>query len=149
MSEIAVGTRRCAPARTTEPMVSRRAVEPTTILVVDDSPIIRLLIADMLLAAGYNVDLAEDGLEALLKIRTRRPDAVLTDLNMPRMDGFSLIEAVRRTPELSDLPILVVTSEESRIKRALGLAAGANGWIVKPFEPAELIEALWGLDALA
>lgn len=138
-----------AAARKPEPVAARRIGEPATILVVDDSPAIRLLMADMLLAAGYRVDLAEDGLEALKRIGQRRPDAVLTDLNMPRLDGFSLIETIRRTPDLSDLPILVVTSEESHAKRARGMAAGADGWIVKPFEPAELVEALWALDALA
>ena len=135
--------------RRPEPMARPRADRTRTILVVDDSPVIRLLLADMLSAAGYAVVLAEDGVEALRRIGEARPDAVLTDLNMPRLDGFSLSEALRREPAFTDLPILVVTSEESPAKRARGLAAGVDGWIVKPFEPAELVEALWALDALA
>lgn len=68
---------------------------------------------------------------------------------MPRLDGFGLIEAVRRDPSLADLPILVVTSEENQAKRARALAAGAGAWIVKPFEPAELVEALWEIETPA
>lgn len=129
-------------------MPCRSAATTPLVLVVDDSPVIRLLIADMLTAAGYAVEVAEDGLDALAKMRRARPDAVLTDLNMPRLDGFGLIEAVRRDPVLADLPILVITSEENPAKRARAMAAGAGSWIIKPFEPAELVEALWELGPL-
>jgi two-component system, chemotaxis family, chemotaxis protein CheY len=71
---------------------------------------------------------------------------VLTDLNMPRMDGFSLVAAIKDDPDLADLPIVVITSEETEAKRARGREQGVDGWIVKPFEPAELLEVLWRLD---
>lgn len=117
-----------------------------TVLVVDDSPVIRLLLGDILSAAGYDVRLAEDGAQALEMMRRRRPDLVLTDLNMPQMDGFSLVAAIKGDPNLSDLPIVVITSEETEAKRARGREQGVDGWIVKPFEPAELLEVLWRLD---
>ena len=146
---IAVPVAPISAGRWPERMPGRSAAASPTVLVVDDSPVIRLLIADMLAAAGYGVEVAEDGAEALDKIRRARPDAVLTDLNMPRLDGFGLIVAVRRDPSLADLPILVVTSEENQAKRARALAAGAGAWIVKPFEPAELVEALWEIETPA
>lgn len=116
------------------------------VLVVDDSPALRLMLADLLTAAGYQVILADDGDVALTEVRRHRPDVVLTDLNMPRMHGLHFIAALQADPSLAALPVLVLTSEDGERKRAL--APGVQGWIVKPFEPAELLEALWSLERL-
>lgn len=118
----------------------------TRILVVDDSPVIRLLLEDVLSAVGYEVRVAEDGASALAMMAVRRPDIVLTDLNMPHMDGFALLQAIRSRPALADIPVMIISSEDAEAKKARGRDAGIAGWIVKPFEPAELIEALWRLD---
>jgi two-component system chemotaxis response regulator CheY len=71
---------------------------------------------------------------------------VLTDLNMPNMDGFALLAAIRARPAYADVPVMIISSEDAEAKKARGRDAGVAGWIVKPFEPAELIEALWNLD---
>lgn len=119
---------------------------PTRVLVVDDSPVIRLLLEDVLSAVGYEVWVAEYGADALSIMANRRPDIVLTDLNMPNMDGFALLAAIRARPAYADVPVMIISSEDAEAKKARGRDAGVAGWIVKPFEPAELIEALWNLD---
>lgn len=128
--------------RPAQPKVGRA----TRVLVVDDSAVIRLLLADVLSAVGYEVQAAEDGVSALAMMAASRPDVVLTDLNMPQMDGFALLAAMRNIPALATLPVMVISSEDGETKQARGKAEGVAGWIVKPFEPAELIEALWRLD---
>lgn len=117
------------------------------ILVADDSAVIRLMLDDVLSAAGYEVLLADDGDVALAMVECERPDVLLTDLNMPRMHGFALIDALRANPRLDHLPIVVLTSEDSHFKRIQ--AQGVQAWIVKPFEPAELLETLWSLELAA
>ena len=113
-----------------------------TILTVDDSPSMRALLRHALVAEGYRVSAAEDGVDALDRIDEAAPDVVITDINMPRMDGFGLIEAVRRTERWANVPILVLSTEFSDEKKQRARAAGATGWIVKPFDPAKLSAAV-------
>ena len=114
-----------------------------TILTVDDSPSIRMLVRFALSGQGYSVAEAEDGVAALEWLAANdRPDLMITDINMPRMDGFDLVETVRAERALSDLPILVLSTESSEEKIGRARDAGADGWIVKPFDPAALVCAI-------
>ena len=115
---------------------------PKTILTVDDSRTIRDMLAITLSAAGYEVVQAEDGVEALERLRDTHPSAIVTDINMPRMDGFELIEEVRRDVAHRGTPILVLTTESEPERKARAKEAGATGWIVKPFNPDKLLDAL-------
>lgn len=112
------------------------------ILTVDDSPSMRMLLKASLSAQGYSVTSAEDGEDGLERARVERPDLVITDINMPKMDGFALIEALRNEGELSDLPILVLSTEFSDDKKARARQAGATGWITKPFDAEKLAAAI-------
>ncbi len=112
-----------------------------TILAVDDSLTIRELINFELSNAGFNVVLAEDGLEGLDRLERVRPDVIITDVNMPRLDGLSFIERARAGLARAT-PILVLTTESDPALKARAKAAGATGWIVKPFNPVQLVEAV-------
>ena len=113
-----------------------------TILAVDDSATIRQMVSFTLKSAGYHVVEANDGQDGLEKARAHRVNLVLTDQNMPRMDGLTLIRSLRGMPDYSNVPILVLTTESSQEMKANGRAAGATGWLVKPFEPRRLIEVI-------
>ena len=113
-----------------------------TILAVDDSPSIRQMVAFTLKGAGYEVFEANDGQDGLDKARARQADLVLTDQNMPRMDGITLIQSLRKLPDYCSVPILVLTTESSDEMKAKGRAAGATGWLVKPFDPKRLIDVV-------
>jgi two-component system chemotaxis response regulator CheY len=113
-----------------------------TILTVDDSPSMRALLRHALTGEGYTVAAAEDGVDALERIDDAAPDLVITDINMPRMDGFGLIAAVRDTKRWGHVPILVLSTEFSDEKKQRARAAGATGWIVKPFDPPKLSAAV-------
>ena len=113
-----------------------------TILAVDDSPSIRQMVVLTLKGAGYEVFEASDGQDGLEKALARRADLVLTDQNMPRMDGITLIQSLRKLSEYSVTPILVLTTESSEEMKAKGRAAGATGWLIKPFDPKRLIEVV-------
>ena len=112
-----------------------------TILAVDDSASMRMLLRVALTDLGYAVVDAEDGVHALEKLNGFEPDLLITDINMPRMDGFGLIAKVRGLGR-SGLPILVLTTESSDEKKQRARAAGATGWIVKPFHPDKLAAAI-------
>jgi len=114
------------------------------ILVVDDSPTLRRLAANTLRAAGYDVIEAEHGQEGLERLQQEVSEihAVVTDLNMPVMDGLTLTERVRTNPATSAMPVLMVTTESSPEMRKKGRAAGATGWITKPYNPKKLVSSV-------
>ena len=113
-----------------------------TILAVDDSSSLRQMVAFSLKAAGYNVIEAVDGQDGLDKARQQAVDLVLTDQNMPRMDGIGLTKKLRDNPKFKVTPILILTTESSDQMKQAGRSAGATGWLVKPFDPAKLIEVI-------
>lgn len=113
-----------------------------TVLTVDDSRTMRDMLRLALVEAGFRVTQAEDGLHGLEVLRQERPGVIVTDINMPRLDGFGFIEEVRRDAGYRAIPILVLTTESDAEKRARARASGATGWIVKPFDPAKLVAAI-------
>lgn len=112
------------------------------VLTVDDSRTIREMVAFTLKGAGYEVAEAADGQQALSLLSGTKVDLVIADLNMPVMDGLTLIRKVRATPALRTLPILMLTTESDEKKKSEGRAAGATGWIVKPFNPDKLVSVV-------
>lgn len=106
-----------------------------TILAVDDSAAMRQMIDATLRSAGHDVVQASDGDEALAFAERERVDLVITDVNMPNLDGISLVRKLRCLPDYRLVPLLILTTESSDSKKQEGKAAGATGWIVKPFNP--------------
>ncbi len=113
-----------------------------TILTVDDSPSIRQMLAYVLTSNGYKVIEAEDGEQGLEFAKANQADLVLTDQNMPKMDGIALIKALRNLPNYKKVPIMMLTTESSQVLKQQGRDAGATGWMVKPFDPEKLLEML-------
>ncbi len=113
-----------------------------SILAVDDSASMRQMVSFTLRNAGYDVVEAVDGQDAFDKATQRGFDLVLTDQNMPRLDGIGLTEKLRATDKFKTTPILILTTESSDQMKQAGRAAGATGWLVKPFNPAKLIEVI-------
>ncbi|NVZ08882.1 response regulator [Allochromatium humboldtianum] len=113
-----------------------------TILTVDDSASIRQMVSFTLKEAGYTVTEAVDGQDGLDKARSGKFDLIFTDQNMPRMDGLSLIKQLRALPTYKSVPILMLTTESSDAMKSQGRAVGATGWLVKPFDPAKLLEVV-------
>jgi two-component system chemotaxis response regulator CheY len=114
----------------------------STILAVDDSASMRQMVNFTLKGAGYTVVQATDGVEALEYARTNSVDLVLTDVNMPRMDGITLVRELRSLATYRYTPMLVLTTESSQEKKMQGKQAGATGWIVKPFNPEQLLATI-------
>lgn len=112
------------------------------ILAVDDSLTMRAVLNGVLTEAGFDVTLAIDGVDALEKLADLRPDLILTDLNMPNMDGFGLISAVRAGGQSARVPILMLTTETGAELKARARAIGATGWISKPFDEAALVATI-------
>ncbi|MBY6047481.1 response regulator [Vannielia litorea] len=117
------------------------------ILAVDDSRTIRDMLKLALAQAGFEPQVAEDGLHGLEVLEDMvddgtPPDAIITDINMPRMDGFGFIDAVRARDDHSAMPILVLSTESADELKARARASGATGWIVKPFDPVKLVRAI-------
>jgi two-component system chemotaxis sensor kinase CheA len=134
---------RQAPHPTAEVRIAAPQARPARILVVDDALTVRELQRNILERAGFDVRLATDGLQALQTLDDEPIDLILTDLEMPNMDGFAFTEAVRAHPTLSNIPILMLTSRTSDSDRQRGLDAGADGYIVKSgFDEAGLLAAV-------
>jgi two-component system chemotaxis response regulator CheY len=112
------------------------------ILTVDDSATMRQMLTFTLETAGYQVIEAVNGTEALAKAGQVRADLVLTDVNMPLMDGITLIRELRKLPQYRFTPMLMLTTESSPEKKQEGKAAGATGWLVKPFNPEQLLATI-------
>ena len=110
------------------------------VMTVDDSKTMRDMVAFTLKRAGFQVSEAEDGQKALTALRTAKVDLIITDLNMPVLDGVGLIRALRQDAKHRAVPILMLTTESDPAKKAEGRSAGATGWLVKPFDPEKLVD---------
>ncbi len=115
---------------------------PKKFLIVDDSAAIRQLVQLTLKGAGHEVAAAASGAEALNQLSASRSDMVITDLNMPDMDGIELIKKLRSMPDYKFCPILMLTTESQEAMKQEGRKAGASGWIVKPFTPERLLDVV-------
>ncbi len=112
------------------------------IMTVDDSASVRQMVSFTLKQQGYEVAEAVNGAEALRKLGQEKPDMLITDINMPEIDGISLIKIVRNNPAYRFIPIIILTTEAETEKKEAAKAAGATGWIVKPFRPDQLVSAI-------
>ena len=112
------------------------------VLMVDDSLTMRQMLSHYLREASFEVITAMDGADGIEKLRSCDPDVIITDINMPVMDGFAFIESVRSGDRGNRQPILVLTTESDQEKRDRARKAGATGWIVKPFDPEKLVNAV-------
>lgn len=113
-----------------------------SILAVDDSASMRKMVSFTLTGAGYNVIEAVDGQDGYEKAQSHTIDLVLTDQNMPRLDGLGLTRKLRENVQFKTIPILILTTESSDQMKQAGRAAGATGWLVKPFDPNKLLEVI-------
>jgi two-component system chemotaxis response regulator CheY len=112
------------------------------VLTVDDSRTMRDMLNLALVEAGFRVTQAVDGVHGLEMLHGETPDVIVTDLNMPKLDGFGFIEAVRRDTRFRAIPILVLTTEGDSEKKNRARQAGATGWIIKPFDSLKLVDAI-------
>jgi len=113
-----------------------------TILIVDDSASIRQVVSITLKKAGYDVIEAVDGKDGLSKLDGKKINLILSDVNMPNMDGISMVKAIKQMPTYKFTPIIMLTTEGSDDKKKQGQAAGAKAWIVKPFKPEQMLQAV-------
>ena len=110
-----------------------------TILIVDDSASLRQVVGISLRGAGYDVIEASDGRDALTKLTGQKVHLIVSDVNMPNMDGISLVKAVKQLPAYKFTPIVMLTTETADAKKKAGQEAGAKAWVVKPFRPEQLL----------
>lgn len=115
------------------------------ILVVDDSPTERYFLTDILIKNGFSVSTAESGEEALIKVKSDKPQLILMDVVMPGQNGFQITRAIARDPETQDVPIIICTSKGQETDRIWGLRQGARDYIVKPVDPQELLSKIAAL----
>ena len=118
-----------------------------TILIVDDSASLRQVVAIALRGAGYDVLEAQNGKDALGKLDGKKINLIISDVNMPIMDGISLVKEVKKLPAYKFTPIIMLTTEGAEEKKKEGQAAGAKAWIVKPFQPEQMLKAVSTLIA--
>jgi len=118
-----------------------------TILTVDDSRMMREMLLMVLQGAGFSVVQAEDGADGLEVLARSSPDVIITDINMPKLDGYGFIEGVRRDERYRAIPILVLSTESSAEKKNRAREAGATGWIVKPFQADTLLDVVRRVSA--
>lgn len=118
-----------------------------TILVVDDSPTERFFLADLLARKGYKVITAENGDEAVAKIKSERPSLVLMDVVMPGQSGYQVTRALSRDPDTQRIPVVLCTSKSNETDRIWGLRQGARDYLIKPIRPDELLSKIAGLVA--
>jgi len=130
------------PALNTEAQLNSTAAMNKLVLTVDDSAAIREMLAYVLKSAGHKVIEAEDGMDGLQKALANSFDLIITDQSMPKMDGITLVKALRALPQYKVTPILLLTTESSDAMKDEGRTAGATGWLVKPFDPNKLIEVV-------
>ena len=113
-----------------------------TILIVDDSAALRQVVSIALKRVGYDVLEAQDGQDALDKLKGQKVHLIVSDVNMPKMDGLAFTRAVKALPEYKFTPVIMLTTESSEAKRQDGRAAGAKAWVTKPFKPEVLVDAV-------
>ena len=113
-----------------------------TVMVVDDSAVMRQAVAFTLTNAGFGVLEAVDGADALNKLSGTKVDLIISDLNMPRMDGIGFLKAVRAMPDYRFTPVIMLTTESHEAKMQEGRLAGAKAWMIKPFKPERIVEAV-------
>ncbi|MFL7960843.1 two-component system, chemotaxis family, response regulator CheY [Pseudomonas sp. NFIX10] len=113
-----------------------------TILIVDDSASIRQVVSITLKGAGYEVIEGVDGRDALTKLDGRKIHLIVSDVNMPNMDGFSFIKAAKQLPAYKFTPVIMLTTETGEAMKQQGQAVGAKAWMIKPFQPAQMLGAV-------
>jgi len=113
-----------------------------TILVVDDSASLRQVVGIALKGAGFDVIEACDGKDALTKLNGQKINLIISDVNMPNMDGISFVKEAKKLPNYKFTPIIMLTTESQEAKKQEGQAAGAKAWVVKPFQPAQMLTAV-------
>ncbi|MEN6584629.1 MAG: response regulator [Sulfuricella sp.] len=113
-----------------------------TILIVDDSTTLRQVVSIALKGAGYDVIEGSDGKDALTKLTGQKVHLIISDVNMPNMDGFTFVSEVKKLPAYKFTPIIMLTTEAGEEKKAAGQAAGAKAWMVKPFKPEQMLNAV-------
>lgn len=115
---------------------------PKTVLIVDDSSSVRTVVSMALKQVGYDVIDAVDGMDALTKLDGRKLHLVISDVNMPGLDGIGFVTQMKAKPAYKFTPVIMLTTEVGEAKKQEGKAAGAKAWIVKPFQPAQLLSAV-------
>ena len=112
------------------------------VMVVDDSASIRMVVGIALRSAGYDVVEAKDGQDALNKLTGQKINLIISDVNMPIMDGITFVKSVKQLPNYKFTPIIMLTTESDESKKREGQAAGAKAWVVKPFKPEQMLGAV-------